>query len=287
MLEYALVQERAKFHRLKYGCDPPTMHDINPPADEPGIANEVAPDSEVAFSSASPTTWRQGRQLLRQYLQEIGYTDTIIDVRSNRVRSLLGLNNNSEQEENVNPNVNGNENNKRASDSQGRRTPAKKSQQAAMAEAMILDSEAAVMANFEFLGPSDVEMSDDDGIADDLDMVVSDENDMKTTKRKTAKGIILNDGKFHSFISVVHALPMFRETNYIICNFLVHIFAVDVDAEAEEVLNELNSLTEGEDVNLITSPKSQGKSLFEVERDQDTRLTNSFSFSFLRRLSKC
>ena len=33
----------------------------------------------------------QGRALLRQYLQEIGYTDTIIDVRSNRVRSLLGL----------------------------------------------------------------------------------------------------------------------------------------------------------------------------------------------------
>ncbi|OTF77349.1 hypothetical protein BLA29_009606, partial [Euroglyphus maynei] len=32
-----------------------------------------------------------GRQLLRLYLQEIGYTDTIIDVRSNRVRSLLGL----------------------------------------------------------------------------------------------------------------------------------------------------------------------------------------------------
>lgn len=252
MLEYALVQERAKFHRLKYGCDPPTMHDIHPPADEPGIANEVAPDSEVAFSSASPTTWRQGRQLLRQYLQEIGYTDTIIDVRSNRVRSLLGLNNNSEQEENVSPNVNGNENNKRASDSQGRRTPAKKSQQAAMAEAMILDSEAAVMANFEFLGPSDVEMSDDDGIADDLDMVVSDENDLKTTKRKTAKGIILNDGGYK--IDVHRPSHTYMHINYISKNDIL-----DVDAEAEEVLNELNSLTEGEDANLITSPKSQGK----------------------------
>lgn len=37
-----------------------------------------------------------------RYLQEIGYTDTIIDVRSNRVRSLLGLNNNAEAEENLN-----------------------------------------------------------------------------------------------------------------------------------------------------------------------------------------
>lgn len=30
-----------------------------------------------------------------RYLQEIGYTDTIIDVRSNRVRSLLGLHDNN------------------------------------------------------------------------------------------------------------------------------------------------------------------------------------------------
>lgn len=195
MLEYALVQERAKFHRLKYGCDPPTtMNDIKPPTDEQGIGNEVAPDAEVPFSSISNITWRQGRQLLRQYLQEIGYTDTIIDVRSNRVRSLLGLNNNSEQEENVSPNVNGNENNKRASESQGRRTPAKKSQSAQM-EAMILESEAAVMANFEFLGQTDVEMSDDEEISDELDMVVGEETDMKTTKRK-AKGIIQNDGEW-------------------------------------------------------------------------------------------
>lgn len=42
MLEYALKQERAKFHRLKYGVDPP-MNDIKPPTDEPGIGTEVAP----------------------------------------------------------------------------------------------------------------------------------------------------------------------------------------------------------------------------------------------------
>lgn len=199
MLEYALVQERAKFHRLKFGCEPPALITINPPVDEPGIATEIIPDPEAAFSSASPTTWRQGRQLLRQYLQEIGYTDTIIDVRSNRVRSLLGLNNNSEQEENVSPNVNGAESNKRASDSQGRRTPAKKSQQATTAEAMVLDSEAAISANFEFLAHSDIEMSEDDGIADDSDMV-SDESDMKTTKRKPAKLIVLTDGNFFSIL---------------------------------------------------------------------------------------
>lgn len=42
-------------------------------------------------------------------MQEIGYTDTIIDVRSNRVRSLLGLNNNTNTEEMNTPALNGNE----------------------------------------------------------------------------------------------------------------------------------------------------------------------------------
>lgn len=47
--------------------------------------------------------------LVFRYLQEIGYTDTIIDVRSNRVRSLLGLNNNTDTEEINTPALNGNE----------------------------------------------------------------------------------------------------------------------------------------------------------------------------------
>lgn len=96
-------------------------------------------DSEAPFSSVSNITWRQGRQLLRQYLQEIGYAETIIDVRSNRVRSLLGLNNNTEQQDDgaggqgVGQNTgggvtgtgsingNGNETHKRAGDNQGDR----------------------------------------------------------------------------------------------------------------------------------------------------------------------
>lgn len=34
---------------------------------------------------------------------------------------------------------------------------------------MILETEAAVLANFDFLGPSDVEMDEDDDICDELD----------------------------------------------------------------------------------------------------------------------
>jgi striatin 1/3/4 len=140
----------------------------------------VHPPLELTFSE-------NGNFLLR-YLQEIGYADTILDVRSNRVRSLLGLNNNAETEENLNnstASVNGNESsNKRASETQGRRTPAKKTQPSSLTEAMMLDTEAAVMANFEFLSP-DVDMDDDDDMSDDLDDQQDDEtDDVKTAKRK-------------------------------------------------------------------------------------------------------
>lgn len=40
MLEYALRQERIKFHRLKFGCDPPTV-DLTQSPDDTGLANEL------------------------------------------------------------------------------------------------------------------------------------------------------------------------------------------------------------------------------------------------------
>lgn len=66
-----------------------------------------------------------------RYLHEIGYTDTIIDVRSSRVRSLLGLNNNNnlsgvEQGTGENNQINGNNYNKRFNDNQGQCSPTKR-----------------------------------------------------------------------------------------------------------------------------------------------------------------
>ncbi|XP_028818898.1 striatin-4 [Denticeps clupeoides] len=88
MLEYALKQERAKHQKLKSGNDqspgekkPETESDLvsNGPADpEPETANQMS--------------WKEGRQLLHKYLEEVGYSDTILDMRSKRVRSLLGRN---------------------------------------------------------------------------------------------------------------------------------------------------------------------------------------------------
>ncbi|XP_070499649.1 striatin-3 [Chironomus tepperi] len=215
MLEYALRQERIKFHRLKFGCDPPTI-DLTQSPDEQALANEIATDADFPYSPVTNQMWERGRARLQNYLKEIGWTETIIDVRSKCTRNLLKLGN-AEQEENINPNVNGTEtNNKRASESQGRDQPAKKSQQA-MADALLLDTEAAVMSSFAFLEPADVEMDEEDYMGDDMDLVTGSDSDIKQLKMKT-KGVIVNDD--------------------------------DADAEAEEVLNDLNRLAEGEDANM-------------------------------------
>uniref|UniRef100_A0A8C7MUT5 Striatin n=1 Tax=Oncorhynchus kisutch TaxID=8019 RepID=A0A8C7MUT5_ONCKI len=88
MLEYALKQERSKYHKLKYGTEL-NQGDMKPPSyddSDEGNENEVP-----SPPNSSQLGWKQGRQLLRQYLQEVGYTDTILDVKSQRVRALLGL----------------------------------------------------------------------------------------------------------------------------------------------------------------------------------------------------
>ncbi|XP_012373049.2 striatin-4, partial [Octodon degus] len=85
MLEYALKQERAKYHKLKFGTD------LNQGEKKPDLSEQVpnGPVESVTLEN-SPLVWKEGRQLLRQYLEEVGYTDTILDMRSKRVRSLLG-----------------------------------------------------------------------------------------------------------------------------------------------------------------------------------------------------
>ncbi|UJR37475.1 hypothetical protein I4U23_030178 [Adineta vaga] len=108
MLEYALKQERLKFNKLKYGTE-------NIPLEEQKSTSNEAPnfddddnkdDPNLAFDGGC-VTFKQGRQLLRQYLKEIGYVDTIIDIRSTAVKKLLGI----KGETNFNGNNNNNNNN--------------------------------------------------------------------------------------------------------------------------------------------------------------------------------
>lgn len=89
---------------------------------------------------------------LSRYLQEIGYTDTIIDVRSNRVRSLLGLHEAGDEENRTNNAVNGESGVVRRSGNADTNNSGKRiGVTTTLAEEMMIDTEAAVMANFEFL----------------------------------------------------------------------------------------------------------------------------------------
>jgi len=162
MLEYALKQERNKYSKLKYGGD---GSDIGPPPqDEDGV--ELPPlensDNIIAVTNSN---WKQGRALLRQYLQEIGYTDTIIDVRSNRVRSLLGLQQ-EEGETNQNNMGGGAETTRRVPDN--RRRWDGKSQNLG-AEDMLISAEESVMANFDFLSREEDIEDEDEVMAEDTD----------------------------------------------------------------------------------------------------------------------
>ncbi|NXV74153.1 STRN protein, partial [Atlantisia rogersi] len=106
MLEYALKQERAKYHKLKYGTEL-NQGDMKPPNYDSDEGNEA----EIQPQQNSQLIRKQGRHLLRQYLQEVGYTDTILDVRTRRVQALLGLPSDASEKENRNqePMVNGTE----------------------------------------------------------------------------------------------------------------------------------------------------------------------------------
>ncbi|MEQ2184828.1 hypothetical protein GOODEAATRI_012033, partial [Goodea atripinnis] len=79
MLEYALKQERAKHQKLKSG------NDQSPGDKKP----EMDADQRMFLTSSNLVSYLDALHDLR-YLEEVGYSDTILDMRSKRVRSLLG-----------------------------------------------------------------------------------------------------------------------------------------------------------------------------------------------------
>ncbi|XP_060773125.1 striatin-like [Neoarius graeffei] len=140
MLEYALKQERAKFHKLKYGTEL-NQGDMKPPSYDSDEGNE----KDAPGSLNNQLSWKQGRQLLRQYLQEVGYTDTILDVKSQRVKALLGLMGDSSRP-NQEPLINGTDS-------------APKGANTGKAE---LSESSAVLEAFKFIESATAEFSDED-----------------------------------------------------------------------------------------------------------------------------
>ncbi|XP_074920325.1 striatin isoform X3 [Chelonoidis abingdonii] len=145
MLEYALKQERAKYHKLKYGTEL-NQGDMKPPNYDSDEGNET----EVQPQQNSQLIWKQGRQLLRQYLQEVGYTDTILDVKSKRVRALLGISSDAsdrENDKNQESMVNG--------------TEAEIKENAMIGKPELTDS-ASLLETFKFLENAAADFSDED-----------------------------------------------------------------------------------------------------------------------------
>ncbi|KAI6659241.1 Striatin [Oopsacas minuta] len=69
MLEFALKQERSKNHKLVHGTD------------------LILPDNKIEFESepdiiSSSTNLTEGRNVLRQYLRELGYTEGVLEARA-------------------------------------------------------------------------------------------------------------------------------------------------------------------------------------------------------------
>ncbi|XP_059086744.1 striatin-3-like isoform X2 [Tigriopus californicus] len=223
MLEYALKQERAKYAKLKYGSEGVAHLDDGSKA--LGDDEELPPVDGDNYIAVSNVNWRQGRQLLRQYLQEIGYTDTIIDVRSNRVRSLLGLNdaNNVNEENRANLALNGGESHRTRPDGTGAHHPAHSVRKGVttLAEEMMLDTEASVLANFDFLS-SEAEVDDDDEMNDDIDDGYNPQ-EMKLKASKLAQAVTEAE-----------------------------------DKETEDVMNEFNFLTNTDNVDSIKSAGGGG-----------------------------
>nr|XP_017525655.1 striatin isoform X2 [Manis javanica] len=168
MLEYALKQERAKYHKLKYGTEL-NQGDMKPPSYDSDEGNET----EVQPQQNSQLMWKQGRQLLRQYLQEVGYTDTILDVKSKRVRALLGFSSevtDRDDDKNQDSVING--------------TEAEVKETAMIGKSELTDS-ASVLDNFKFLESAAADFSDEDE-DDDIDGREKSTIDTSTIVRKKA-----------------------------------------------------------------------------------------------------
>ncbi|XP_063054079.1 striatin isoform X2 [Engraulis encrasicolus] len=173
MLEYALKQERAKYHKLKYGTEL-NQGDMRPPSYDSDEGN----DTELPEPPNSQLSWKQGRQLLRQYLQEVGYTDAILDVKSQRVRALLGLSGDSGSSSSSSGTAGGaadrTSGHRHASDSMVNGTEPSSPKEAADAGKPELSDSATVLEAFKFIEGAVADFSDEDDDEDNSEKNIMD-----------------------------------------------------------------------------------------------------------------
>uniref|UniRef100_A0A5K3FL22 Striatin domain-containing protein n=2 Tax=Mesocestoides corti TaxID=53468 RepID=A0A5K3FL22_MESCO len=102
MLEHALKQERARYHQLKASVESSndkSVDENSKPGPDSSVENlrdyknimdpgrQLARFTEQALQSNA--RWRESRLKLKHFLQEVGYTDSVLAIRQSRVRQLL------------------------------------------------------------------------------------------------------------------------------------------------------------------------------------------------------
>jgi striatin 1/3/4 len=176
---------RAKIYRLTHNGEDPEPDELDEQLKQE-LESLVPLDVDAVQQTGNPPAWKQARQMLTQYLQEIGYSEKIRDMRSFRVRDMPDR-------------LNSQFNNGESADAFTR----------SAADKALMDSERAIMKTAEFLkssrqsptkAPSDTHFdsdSDNDESQNDkkLDMdaeealdefaFLSDENTSKEVRKAT------------------------------------------------------------------------------------------------------
>ncbi|CDS37421.1 striatin [Echinococcus multilocularis] len=102
MLEHALKQERVRYYQLKSSIDNNTdksVDEVSKFGPDSSVENAkdykniMDPGRQLAHCTEqalqSNAKWRESRLKLKHFLQEVGYTDSVLAIRQSRVRQLL------------------------------------------------------------------------------------------------------------------------------------------------------------------------------------------------------
>uniref|UniRef100_A0AC34R471 Striatin n=1 Tax=Panagrolaimus sp. JU765 TaxID=591449 RepID=A0AC34R471_9BILA len=90
MLEHSLKQERVKLYRaLNNGKDPEPIEDEEQ-TDVPELKNDVPLDIGAVVNPNEDPAWKRARLTLKQYLEEMNYSDALLNVRAFRASKLIG-----------------------------------------------------------------------------------------------------------------------------------------------------------------------------------------------------
>ncbi|XP_063712529.1 striatin-3-like [Symsagittifera roscoffensis] len=90
MLEYALKQERLKNQSGKANVPMP-IPDFDEDETDEMADNLLSEPQQDELTMQNAVSLQQGRKLLRTYLKEIGYTDSMLEVKAAKINSILGL----------------------------------------------------------------------------------------------------------------------------------------------------------------------------------------------------